>query len=218
MSFFVVKESSRDCVLPNGRTGTVGRTWKREVWEARGTLWLSLNYTRWTAISVSLISWQPCLEHSGSHGWPVLTLQGSVFWEVGLVPSKKIIGSHKSHLPAPNSFLLWCYWAHPVCSTPGWNDTQPSKQLTHAPDSCMCPSPPEGWAMHVYCTLCSGIATLNRWEGPYCCPLITHFPSSAAGSWKQFLSPSETHHFIKSLHALRLSSAIISKSYLGLSR
>lgn len=55
-------------------------------------------------------------------------------------------------------------------------------------------------------------------EGPSCFPLITCLPSSAAGSWKQFLSPSKTHHYIKFLHTLGLSSAIILKSCLRLSR
>lgn len=79
MFFFVVKESSRDYVLPGGRIGVVGRSCKREVREGRGTLWLSLSYSRWTAISVSLMSGQPCLEHSGSHRWPVLSVHTAGF-------------------------------------------------------------------------------------------------------------------------------------------
>ena len=107
-------------------------------------------------------------------------------------------------LPAPEVFPPRDSRACPVARAPVWNLTQPREQLTRAPDGFDDPVTADGWA-----ALCLSLWTRRR---PFLLLLITHFLSSTAGSWKQLLSTSKTHHCIKFFPALSLNSAIMLKT------
>lgn len=168
------------------------------------------------------------LEYSGNHRCPVHSLQatGPVCQEVSLARHKfKKNGrhflsytqgnhwiSHVTPFPAPHIFLLRCCHTHTVWRAPVCHGAQPREQLTHAPDSF--PVPCRTRRLSSLCAFHFAhqryATTAEPKERAPPAALITRFPSSAAGSWKQFLSPIEMRdsslHLISTCPGLELSN------------
>lgn len=169
-------------------------------------------------------SWQPCLEHwqpqmayaqfCRLHG-PVCreVSLASHRWKMGACSSltlKEFTGSHKWLEPLNISavMLLSTLYKQLLCSV---------MQRSKAPSGA-CQVGRQSYP-HTFCFAC-WYWNSDQQSRAVPLPSLHHFPSSAAGHWKQILSPSKTQHYIK-LHAPGLSFPTIFKTiwgWLGYSR